>query len=369
VTGYHNQLGPGPQRTLLRVVFALVAVVSAAGVFLSSAARPELTIKIAFLASEDDEDYAGSQAFKEHVESRSGGRIAVDIYPSGKFCGNERECIEALQSGVLEVHMTTAGGFGIIFPPGQVLDMPYAFADDRVAECVLDGPFADDLRDAILARGLGLRLMAVGNTGGWRSFANSVRPIRSPDDIKGLKIRTTPAAIEQEMVRMLGGNPTPVAWSELYTAFATGVVDGTKNGVQDIVQMKFHDYLKFLTRDRHAYMSALWWFSEPRWDALSDADRALITEAFAKLEQVTRELPRAREAASLATFVAAGGEIIEPTPEQRESFRVASAGMRAWFEAAYGPEWLAKLDQTVATCRAAGPAASGAEPGNATVEE
>jgi len=344
------------RQTILRALFAVIAVSCAFGVVTSTADRPALTIKIAFLASEDDEDYAGSLAFKRLVESRSAGRIAVKIYPSGKFCGNERECIEALRSGILEVHMTTVGGLGNVFPPGQVLDLPYVFDDDHMAECVLDGPLVAALRDAVLARSLGIRLMAVGNTGGWRSFASAVRPIRTPADVRGMKIRTTPAAIEQEMVRLFGGNPTPVAWSELYTAFATGVVEGTKNGIQDIVQMKLHDYLKYFTLDEHAYMGALWWYSELHWQRLDEADRRLIAEAFDELERVTRAMPKRQQEASFATFAKAGGEIRQLTPEDKAAFRAAAAGMRDWFVREYSREWLDRLDTAVAACRALDPA-------------
>ncbi|MDX2145506.1 MAG: TRAP transporter substrate-binding protein DctP [Rhodospirillaceae bacterium] len=343
------------QSAILRIVYAALVLASLVGVLTSTADRPALTIKVAFLASDDDEDYAGSVAFKQYIEARSNGRIAVKVYPSGQFCGNERECIEALQSGILEVHMTTVGGFGNVFPPGQVLDLPYAFDNNEIAECVLDGPFVTDLRDEMLRRNLNLRLMAVGNTGGWRNFSSTVRPIKTPADVAGMKIRTTPAAIEQEMVRLFGGNPTPVAWSELYTAFATGVVEGTKNGIQDIVQMKFQDYLKYLTVDEHAYMGALWWYSEPHWRQLSEEDRRLVTEAFAELEAVTRAMPKQREAESFATFAKTGGEIHRLSAEEKDAFRRAASGMRAWFEGEYGREWLDKLDAAVAACRA-GPA-------------
>jgi tripartite ATP-independent transporter DctP family solute receptor len=339
----------------LRLVYIILTLASLAGVLTSAVDRPDLTIKVAFLASKDDEDYAGSVAFKQYIEARSGGRIAVKIYPSGQFCGNERECIEALQSGILEVHMTTVGGFGNVFPSGQVLDLPYVFDNNEVAECVLDGSFIEVLRDEMLRRNLNLRLMAVGNTGGWRNFSSTIRPIKTPADVVGMKIRTTPAAIEQEMVRLFGGNPTPVAWSELYTAFATGVVEGTKNGIQDIVQMKFQDYLKYLTVDEHAYMGALWWYSEPHWRKLPDDDRRLVTEAFAELKAVTRAMPKQREAESFAAFAKTGGEIYRLSVAEKDAFRRAASGMRAWFEREYGREWLDKLDEAVAACRAAPP--------------
>ena len=154
---------------LMRVLVALILAVCAVGVYTSRADRADITIRIAFLASSDDEDYVGAMAFKESVEAAAGDRVSVQVFPSGQYCGSERECIEALQGGMLEMHQTTFGGLAALFGPAQVLDLPYTFADDAVAECVMDGPLLAEMGQSILDQGLGLRLMAVGNTGGWRS--------------------------------------------------------------------------------------------------------------------------------------------------------------------------------------------------------
>ena len=340
------------KQRLLLLAFAAITVTSMVGAITSSVTTAERTIKIAFLGSPEDEDFDGSLVFKDYVESRTNGRVAVDIYPSGQFCGNERECIEGLQSGILEIHMTTIGGLGNVFAPGQVLDLPYAFRDDRVAECVFDGPIAGQIRRAVLDAGLGMRLMTISNTGGWRNFATADTQIRTPADLAGQKIRTTPAAIQQELVRQLGGNPTPVAWSEVYTALATGVVEGTKNGIQDIVGMKFHEHIKHITLDGHAYMGALWWFSEPAWQALPDDLKRIVFDGFQHLKTVTRALPMRRQIEAYEEFKAKGGTIYAPSPEEKALFRQASAGMRPWFAQTYGSEWLDRLDAAVADCEA-----------------
>jgi len=334
----------------LNILFVLFAALFAWGVIASRAERPEYVIRIGILASKDDEDYAGASALKEHVEARSGGRIAVKIYTSGQFCGGERECIEYLQGGVLDVFMTTFGGFGNFFPEGQAFELPYVFDDDAIAECVLDGPVATALRDEVLSRGLGLRLMTIGNTGGWRDFATVARPIRTPADLKGLKIRTTPAQLEQEMVRALGANPTPIAFSELYLALATGVVDGTKNSVQDIVGMRLEEHVKQVTLDNHAYMGAMWWYSDARWRALPEDLRAIIESGFGELKRVTRAVPKESFASALLRFKAKGGAVHEPTPQERDAFKAASAPMRDWYAQKYGDLWLQRLDAAVAEC-------------------
>ena len=337
-------------KRILNAVFVVLAALFLWGVIASRAERPEHVIGIGILASKDDEDFAGASALKDYVESRSGGRIAVKIYTSGQFCGGERECIEYLQGGVLDVFMTTFGGFGNFFPEGQAFELPYIFDGDETAECVLDGPILEELREETLSRGLGLRLMTIGNTGGWRDFATVARPVTSPADLKGLKIRTTPAQLEQEMVRALGANPTPIAFSELYLALATGVVEGRKNSIQDIVGMRLEEHVKYVTLDNHAYMGAMWWYSDARWRELPDDLRPIVEEGFAELQRVTRTLPKERRESALERFRAKGGAVHEPTADERAAFRAASAPMRDWYVEKYGDRWLKRLDAAVAAC-------------------
>lgn len=336
-------------RRLLQLGFALLSLACLLGVVLSRTAAPEHLIKVAFLGSNEDEDYFGALAFKEHVEAASGGRIRVEIYPSGAFCGSTEECIEGLRSGVLEVHMATVGGVGSLYGPLQVLDLPYVLPNDRVAECVLDSALLQDFRAAMLEARLGLRLMTIGNTGGWRSFATR-RPVAGPEDLAGMKIRTTSAAIEQAMVRELGANPTPVAWSELYTALATGVVDGAKNSVVDLVSLSLEEHLKYVIRDRHSYLAALWFYSEDAWARLPPELRPIVEEGFERLKEVTRALPKERNAAAEASFLAAGGVITEPDARTRAAFLAAARPVRDWYVARYGEAWLQRTQAAVAAC-------------------
>jgi TRAP-type C4-dicarboxylate transport system substrate-binding protein len=338
-------------KKLMNSAAAFAMAMTAGFVAMPAAKAADFTIKVAFLGSPEDEDFDGSMVFKDYVESRSNGRAAVEIYPSGQFCGNEKECLENLQAGTLEVYITTIGGFGNVFGPGQVLDLPYMFADDRTAECVFDGPFVNELRSGVLAQGIPMRLMVISNTGGWRNFANTKGTIRNPDDIKGKKFRTIPAEIQQELVRQLGGNPTPVAWPEVYTSLATGVVEGTKNGITDIMNMKFPEAgLKYITLDGHAYMGALWWYSDVAWKTLPDDIKRIVFDGMNHLKTTTRAFPMRRQIEAYENFKKAGGEIYVPTPEEKKMFQQASSGMRKWYSDKFGTEWLDKLDAAVAEC-------------------
>ncbi len=250
-----------------------------------------------------------------------------------------------------EVTISTIGGFGSIFPPGQALDLPYMFLDDRIAECVFDGPFVGGLRVAALESVGPMRLMTVSNTGGWRSFGTANNQIRTPADVAGQKIRTIPADIQIVMVKMLGGALTPVSWPEVYTSLAIGVVEGTKNGIIDIVNMKFQEFLRYMTLDGHAYMEALWWMNDDFFNDLTPRRRMVVHDGFQHLKTVTQALPMRRAIDAYEEFNAADGQIYVPTPEEKRQFQEATAGVKDWFVGQYGDEWLKKLKAAVGGCK------------------
>ena len=127
---------------------------------------------------------------------------------------------------------------------------------------------------------------------------------------------------------MLGGAPTPVSWPEVYTSLATGVVEGTKNGITDIVNMKFQEHLRYMTLDGHAYMAALWWMNDDFFNGLTPEQRKIVHDGFQHLKTVTRALPMRRAIDAYEEFKAADGEIYVPTAEEKKQFQDATAGMK-----------------------------------------
>ena len=336
-------------RTLRHLTAAGVAAGLALGLSATAQAQ-DYNIKVAFMGSIEDEDDDGSLVFKDFVESHSNGKIGVEIFPAAQLCGNFRECMESVSSGVIEVTISTIGGFGNIYPPAQVLDLPYMFRDDRVAECVFDGPFVGQLRKSVLETVPNLRLMTISNTGGWRNFMTTNKLVKSPKDVEGLKIRTIPAEIQIELVKLLGGNPTPIAWPEVYTSLATGVAEGTKNGITDIVNMKFHEHLRYATLDGHAYMAALWWMNDALLMSMPMELRQVVHDGFMHLRTVTRALPMRKSIEAYEEFKKAGGTVYVPTAAEKAEFQKTSAPLKKWYTDKYGNEWLDKLQTAIGDC-------------------
>ena len=309
----------------------LVAILAASAI---SAQAADFTSRATANSNENDEDYDGLVVFKNYVESASNGAIEVELFIGTQLCSKGAECLQGVADGSIDVYISTSGGAAGIFPYVQVLDLPYLMADDRVAEHVLSGDFTRTVRKMALENSGGkIRLMTIGNTGGWRNFANTKRRVQCPSDMGGLKIRTVVADLPQELVKALGASPTPIPWPELFTSFQTGVVEGSKNGITDIMGMKFPDAgLQYVTLDGHAYMGALWWMSNDKFMSMPAGHRTIIVDGFAQLQQATFASPKRKSIQAYADFVAGGGDLYVPTPGEKAAFKKAAAPVYDWFK-------------------------------------
>ena len=317
-----------------------------------------MTIRATANSNENDEDYDGLVVFKNFVESASNGAIQVELFIGTQLCSNGAECLAGVGDGTIDVYISTSGGASGIFPYVQVLDLPYLMADDKVAEAALsnDSPLVDWMQDRVMEDSGGLiRLMTIGNTGGWRNFANTKRRIAEPGDMEGLKIRTVVADLPQVLVSALGASPTPIPWPELFTSFQTGVVEGSKNGITDIMGMKFPDAgLQYVTLDGHAYMGALWFMNNEKFMSMDPAMRRVVVDGFYALQQATFASPKRKSIQAYEDFVAGGGDLYVPTPEQKAAFAAAAAPVYDWFAENVdgGAEVLAAMREAVAEAEA-----------------
>lgn len=297
----------------------------------------DFTIRATANSNENDEDYDGLIVFKNYVESASNGAIEVELFIGTQLCSNGTECLQGIADGTIDVVIQTSGGTAGLFPFVQVLDLPYLMADDRVAETVLanGSQFVSTMQDMVAEKSGGtIRLMTIGNTGGWRNFANTKRRIANPNDMEGLKIRTVVADLPQELVKALGASPTPIPWPELFTSFQTGVVEGSKNGITDIMNMKFPDAgLKYVTLDGHAYMGALWFMNNDKFMSMPEEMRTVVADGFYQLQQATFASPKRKSIQAYSDFVAGGGDLYVPTPAQKAAFKEAAAPVYDWFKA------------------------------------
>ena len=320
----------------MKAGFFKAALIAAMMAVTGVAQAADFTIRATANSNENDEDYDGLVVFKNYVESASNGAISVELFIGTQLCSNGTECLQGIADGTIDVVIQTSGGTAGLFPFVQVLDLPYLMADDRVAEAVLSNgsQFVTTMQDMVAEKSGGaIRLMTIGNTGGWRNFANTKRRVQNPGDMDGLKIRTVVADLPQELVKALGASPTPIPWPELFTSFQTGVVEGSKNGITDIMNMKFPDAgLKYVTLDGHAYMGALWFMNNDKFMSMPAEMRTVIVDGFYQLQQATFASPKRKSIQAYSDFVAGGGDLYVPTPAEKAAFKESAAPVYDWFK-------------------------------------
>jgi TRAP-type transport system periplasmic protein len=331
-------------------VAGLTLLLAAAG-----AQAQEVTLKYAHVgpATEVSDDQIPGEFLKFFLEGRSQGRIKVEIYPASQL-GNFRDLIEQVQLDTLELTHTTVGGMASFFPELQVTDIPYMLRDDLVAEKVGQGPFFDKTREAILERTRNVRLVAVGNTGRWRSFFTSTKPIHVASDLAGVKMRTIDSPLQIEFVKALGGNPTPVAWGEVYTSLATGVIEGLKIAATDIVPNNMHEIIKHGTLDEHAYLYGFYWMSDAWLQRLPQDLQDLVIDGVVQMAEIQSNWNKQYEERSLREFVKTGGTVYVPTAEERATFMAATEPMKQWFLANVdnAQEWLDAWEEAIGNAEA-----------------
>jgi len=290
-------------------------------------------------ASDINDDYVGATAIKSYIEEKSQGKVEVEIYP-GNQLGNYQGVMEQVQADAVQAVHTSIAGITPFMPELAVLDLQYVIPGDEVVYKLMEGDFFDQMGEAVKSKLSNVVLAGVSDGGRWRSFYTTDKQIKSAADMKGMKIRTINSPLQQEFVNKLGGSATPVSWGELYTALATGVVDGTKNATPDIISNKFNESIKFGTLDRHTFLFGFYWVSEAWLKTLPEDTRQVVLDGFVHGSAVQTKFNKNQEDIANKTFVDGGGVIYEPNAEERESFLFARDAMMDWYKGKYGDKWL-----------------------------
>ncbi len=283
--------------------------------------------------------HADAVLFKRYVEDRSGGRIKVEIYPANEL-GSEREQIEGVQLGSIHMSNISEGTVGIFFPEILATAIPYAFRTYTEAWRVLDSPYMKELMEEMRKK-TGVRCLDV-NQNGFRNFSNNVHTIKTPADLKGLKIRTMEHRGHMKMVESLGGNPVPIAWGELYTALQQKVVDGQENPPSLVLAMKFYEVQKYYTLDGHIYSIDFTFINDKFYNSLPEDLRQIVYEAadIAGWHHRTTETFVSNEVA-VGALIEKGMEVYVPTAEEISLFsKMSQKPVVDWIKTQIDPKWV-----------------------------
>lgn len=244
----------------------------------------------------------------EELEKQSGGKMKVRIFPSGQL-GGERECLELLQIGSLDVTKVSAAVVENFIPEYKVFGIPYLFRDRQHTFNVFDG----DIGRSLLLKGEKFRLRGLTfYDAGTRNFYMKEAHITTPDDLINKKIRVQKSNMAVAMVNNLGGSPTPISFGELYTALQQGVVDGAENNIPSYYTSKHYEVCKFLSIDEHSVVPDVLLIGTDTWGRLNEQEKEWLQAAVDVSTKAQRKLWEASEKESLEAAKASGVTVVYP---------------------------------------------------------
>ena len=305
---------------IARLAANLVAVMGL-GLALTSPVQAQTALKVGWTNTIESHYGVALSTFNDEIVKRTNGRYKLQYFPSGSL-GGEREMLEAVQLGTQDLVLTSSGPVGKFVPETRIFDIPFLFRDYEHARKVLDGPIGQDILAKFPAKGL---VAIAWFENGFRHMTNSKHAIKTPEDAKGLKIRTMENKVHMEAFKAMGALPTPMNMNEVFTALQTGTVDGQENPVPIILTNKLYTVQKYLTLTGHVYSPALLITSTELWNKLSDADKAAFKEAAKIAVVANRKKVNADEASGIATIKAGGTEVILNVDKSQFQKSVASA--------------------------------------------
>lgn len=279
----------------------------------------------------------GARAFISKIEELSGGAFTGEEAPAGVL-GGERDMIEGLQIGSLDLVITSSGPLGNFVPETYVLDLPFLFRDYAHARDTLDG----EVGQSLLAKIDEQNLVGLAWTeNGFRHITNSRHPVKTPADLEGLKLRTMENKVHMTAFTDMGAAPTPMAFPELFTALQQGVVDGEENPITVITAAKFWEVQKYVSLTGHVYSPAIVLASPILMDSLTDEQRGWFYEAGKASAAATRAEVDRLEQEGVALMREHGMEVL--TEINKDPFRKLAEASYSIYTDQYGSELVEKI--------------------------
>jgi len=308
------------------------------------------TIKLAHMNAQTPFDVgtaAVAAVFKNELEARTGGAITVEIYPSGTL-GKERETMEQVKAGITQSYIASVGGVAPFYPLIDITSMPFAYSSYEIGCALYDGPFGREFAEDIRQKS-GMRVLGF-IPQGFFQFTNSQRPIKGPEDMKGLKMRTMNNPLHMDFMNSLGAAATPVAWAEIYTALQTGVVDGQHNPITVINLGKLYEVQKYVTLSNHMAGLYVWVINDAWFEALSPEKKVAVKGAAEAAVIAGRGIDRLIVATEKGLpTIAEKMEVYTPTAEELEKFRgLAIPAAKKFFAKSLGEEGTAWIEKYLA---------------------
>ncbi len=316
----------------MRIPASLCAFALAAAATLPLAAAAQTTMKINISVAQNSHYGVAIDTFAREVEARTNGRYRIQTFYAGAL-GAERESVEGVQLGTLDLTLTSTGPLPNFVPEVAILDIPFLFRDYAHARAVLDGPIGQEMLQKFPPKGM---VALAWGENGFRHMTNSKRPVNAPDDLKGLKMRTMENPIHIQAYKQFGILPTPMAFTEVFTALQQGTVDGQENPLSVITAAKLDQVQKNLTLTGHVYSPAVILMNKAQWDKLSAADKQAFLDAAKEAVKANRARIDDDERKAVADLRSKGMAIVENVDKAK--FQATLAPVYVDFGKRFGQE-------------------------------
>ena len=296
----------------------------------AAAASAQTTMRISISVAQNSHQGIAIDTFAKEVEKRTAGRYKIQTFYAGAL-GGERESIEAVQLGTQELAFSSTGPIPNFVPETKILDVPFLFRDKPHARAVLDGPIGQDMLGKFDAKGFKALAWA---ENGFRHMTNSKRDVKSPEDLKGLKMRTMENPVHIAAYKGLGIVTTPMAFPEVFTALQQGTVDGQENPLSVIMSAKFDQVQKHLSLTGHVYSPAIFVMNKAAFDKLTAADKQAFIDSAKEGTKANRARVDADDATGVTELRAKGMTVIDNVDKSK--FVSMLAPVNAGFEKDFG---------------------------------
>lgn len=323
----------------------ITAIVAAAlaSLALTGTANAATSLTFAHAHPVTDSQHLAAERFAQRLAERSDGELKIKIYPNGQL-GNDQAMISGVRSGTIDLELSGNPYFSGLVSELNVLDLPFLFDTRKQAYQVLDGDIGQDLLSSMAPQQIeGLAFWEIG----FRNLTNSRHAVETADDISGLTLRTTPNPAHIAAFQALGANPTPMPFSELYTALETRTVDGQENPVSLIRSANLYAIQDYLSLTAHAYTAAPLIMNKQKFDSLAPPLQTLIKEEAQEAARYQRQLNHDNEQGDLAFLEEQGMQVVRDPDTASMRAKVAKP-VRAEFTEKHGSELLNRIDDALA---------------------
>lgn len=308
---------------------------------LGAAHAQETKLRLAHTQPDTDSQHVALVQYAKLVQERTGGQVRIEIFHGGQL-GNDNAILSGTRGGVIDLALTGNPFFAGINPRQSALDLPGIIRSFGHAYKVLDGPIGGEIRvelEQYNFKGLGFPEI------GFRNLTNSRRPVVKLEDMAGLKIRTTPNPAHMKAFQLVGVNPVPMAYTEVFMALESRTVDGQENPITLIQSAKFYEVQKYLTLTQHAYTTAVFVMNLKKFQSLPPAAQKVLETTAMEVIREQRAANRRIEDGDLAKLKAAGMQIVTDFP--RAEFRAKVYGpVKADYVAKFGPALVDAIEKT-----------------------